>query len=97
MYIERTKLNDLLTVCSINGKKPVMFSQKVKYGYYLLPGENIIDVMYQWTTVSITSFSGYEDHIAENKKLRLTIETNREYSLYYDHTLEEYVFAEKQK
>jgi len=50
VYIERTELNDLLTVWQVNGKQPVMFSEGIKTGFYLLQGENIIEVVYQWTT-----------------------------------------------
>ncbi|MDR2231632.1 MAG: hypothetical protein LBE56_00750 [Tannerella sp.] len=95
VYLERTKLNDLLTVWKVNGAAPVLFSEGIRTGFYLLPGENSIDVAYQWTTVSITSLSGYETHTAENSHLTLFIEANKNYSLLYDHALKDYVFMEK--
>jgi len=95
VYMERTKLNDLLTIWNVNGNKPVMFSKNIKSGFYLLPGENIIDVKYQWTTVSINSISGYETHTAKDMELKLIVEINKEYLLSYGHDLEEYAFVEK--
>ena len=96
VYTERTQLNDLLTVWQVNSKKPVMFSKGIKTGFYLLQGENIIDVAYQWTTASITNVSGYETHIAKDARLKLTVEPNKEYSLLYDHALDAYRFIEKE-
>lgn len=96
VYIDRTELSDLLTVWRVNGKKPVLFSEKLKYGVYLLPGENRVDVTYQWFEIDVISPLGYKTHTAANKTLTVTAETNRTYSLYYDHTLKEYVFAIKQ-
>jgi hypothetical protein len=95
VYIERTELNDLLTVWQVNDKETVMFSEKTKTGFYLLEGENIIDVAYQWTTVSITNISGYETHTEKNVQLKLTVKPNKEYSLSYDHVLKKYKFVEK--
>ena len=95
VYIERTELNDLLTVWQVNGKKTVMFSEGIKTGFYLLKGENIVDVAYQWTTVSITNVSGYETHTAKDVQLKLTVEPYKEYSLSYDHVLKKYQFVEK--
>ncbi len=93
-YIEQSEANDLLTVISINGEEPVMYAKGLKYGVYLLPGENVIHLVYQWTSRSITSLTGYETHEIPDKKLTMIVEENKEYSLLYNHTLKKYQFKE---
>lgn len=94
VYIKRTELDDSLFIISIDNEKPVLFSKGIKYGYYLLPGEHIIHVRCQWTSISITSISGYETHTIENEEFNVTVEANKKYLLYCDRTSEKFEFNE---
>jgi hypothetical protein len=103
-YIKHTKINDILTVHSINGKKPVMFSTFSKIGCYVLQGENSIYVYYMWQPFwanlvrkisSTHHLFGIKQHHIDGKNLQVFAKANTEYELYYDHKKHKYVFAEK--
>ncbi len=95
VYIQRTEINDLLRVISVNGEKPVVHAKGVRQGFYLLPGKSRIHVVYQWTTISITSVSGYETHTVNDEEMDVTVQAGKEYSLCYNHDTKNYEFNEK--
>jgi|GEM_PF-1359521 len=95
IFFGRTKTNDLLTVFSVNGEPPVMHSKGISYGCYLCSGKNMIEAQYQWTTISITTISGYRTHYVDPVTLDVEAGTGKEYTLFYDHEEECYVFARR--
>ena len=95
LFFGRTKINDLITVSTVNGQLPVMHSRGISYGCYLRPGKNVIEVQYQWTTISVTTVSGYRTHHVDPVILAVEAGMGKEYTLSYDHDEECYVFARR--
>ncbi len=95
IYIQRTELNDILTVVSINDAKPVMFAKGIQYGFYALPGKNVIYVTYQWITRSMTALTGYETHTVDDEEMQVNIEAGKEYKLGYNHKSQKYELTER--
>ncbi len=94
VYFRRIEMDDTLNIISVNGEKPVVHSKGTKYGFYLLPGENIIHVRCQWANRSATALSGYKTHTIEDEKLKVIVETNKTYSLSCNRKLQQFEFKE---
>jgi hypothetical protein len=100
-YIKTVKITDLLTVLSINGKKPFIHRTFVKYGYYVLPGKNVIDAVYQQQSflknlfLKIFNLSyplGINLESIAHKELTITAKEDTEYILCYDYSIKDFVF-----
>jgi hypothetical protein len=105
-YIRIKKHGGNLEVISINGQKPVIHRKARMYGYYVLPGKNIIHAQYQWQPFlpnlfrrifGLTYELGIKQRHIPAKELTIMAEQNTEYVLYYDHDIEDYVFEEYNK
>ena len=105
-YIKKTKMNDLLSVFAVNGEKPVIHHAPTRYGFYLLPGENQIQVSYQWqpflanlfrSTAGLSYPFGIKEHTVNTQTITVTAKPDTEYNLYYDHSLKEFVFEKMKK
>ena len=95
VYFKRPELIGWLTVICVNGEKPVPFSEGIDYGFYLLPGKNVIHLVYQWSYRDVISPLGYQTHTLPDKKLRVTIEADKEYTLDCNRESKEYKLEEK--
>jgi hypothetical protein len=102
--IKHTKMSDILTVHSINGEKPAMFSSGFKLGFYVPAGENTIFVSYVWQPFfanlarkigGTTSLFGIKQYHIDGKEMKIIAKAGTEYELYYSHNRNRYVFAEK--
>ena len=102
-YIKKKKINDLLSVFSVNGEKPVIHSTATRYGFYVLQGKNQIQVAYQWQPFWANLLRkaaghsypfGIKEHTVDTPTVTVTAKPDAEYNLYYDHSLKEFVFEE---
>ena len=102
-YIKKAKMNDLLSVFSVNGAKPVIHYAPTRYGFYVLQGENQMEVAYQWQpfwtnlfrkVVGLSYPLGINENTVETKTITVTAKPDSEYNLYYDHSIKEFVFEE---
>jgi len=94
VYIKSMKANDILTVYSVNGKPPVMFTEGLLRGFYVLPGVNKMGIQYQWFEKNGFSLLGYDTHTIDAKEKRITIKLNKSYLLSYNHEKSKYIFTE---
>ncbi|MDR3295023.1 MAG: hypothetical protein LBT26_04210 [Clostridiales Family XIII bacterium] len=81
-----------LSVLSINDGAPDTFFEGVKQGFFLLPGENVLELSYSWTRPgvlhkTVTTTIG-------PTKIKVTAETEKSYHISYDKKDETYSFAE---
>jgi hypothetical protein len=81
-----------LTVLSVGGDHPNTFIEGVKQAFFLLPGENTLDVQYTWSRPgvmhrTVTTTVG-------PTKIKVTAEAGKSYQLRYDKKDENYSFTE---
>lgn len=81
-----------ITVNSVNEKPPVFFQDGVKAGFFLLPGENVINVEYTWSRPGVIHKSVTTTVGPEN--IKVTAETGKTYQLEYHKKEERYEFTE---
>jgi hypothetical protein len=105
-YIKKTKASDFLSVFTVNGEKPVIHHATTQYGYYVLQGENQIQVAYQWQPLWANLFRkvaglsytlGIKENTVDTKIITVTAKPDTEYNLYYDHSAKDFVFEEIEK
>ena len=89
-------LTGTLTVCGVDGSKPVFFFEGLRQGFYLLPGTHKIEVHYYWNERSLFTLSGYKDYNIGPEELDVQVEKHRAYSLGYDIQKGEFRFGLKQ-
>ena len=81
-----------LVVISVNDDAPNTFYEENKLGFFLLPGENVIEAQYTWTRPGImhktvTTTIG-------PTKVKVTAEPNKKYYISFNKKTEEYSFEE---
>ena len=81
-----------LTVLTVNGSAPNYFYKGTKLGFYLLPGENVVNVQYTWTRPGVL----YRTVTTTVKPCDITLTTlaRRRYQLDYSKKKEIYTFEE---
>ncbi|MDR3364446.1 MAG: hypothetical protein LBS91_05810 [Clostridiales Family XIII bacterium] len=97
--IARSKVNDILTVHSVDGENPVFFSQGTYMYFYLAPGRHMLSLAYHWTKSSVAAKLGaavfaYENFDAENAEIAVEAKPNKQYQIRYDHEKKAYCFEE---
>ena len=88
-------INGLLTVLSVNDEKPNTFFESNKKGFFLLPGENVIEAQYSWTRPGVMHKT-VTTTVGPNK-IKVTAEASKRYQISYDKKAEEYHFEEINK
>ena len=80
-------------VISINGSTPnATYDSKIREGYFLNPGENIIETQYTWTRPGVI-YRTVTKTIGPTK-IKVIAEPAKEYHLSFDKHSEEYSFEE---
>ena len=82
-----------LTVCSINGEKPIPFCEATRQGFSLFQGENTIEVQYHWYRRS-PFFVMYKNFNIEPRELNVCVEKDKTYFLGYNIDEDKYEFNE---
>lgn len=79
------------TISQVNGEKPAFFFDRKKDGFFLLPGENLVDVTFQKSTHLLLftrhTYSG-------NLQYNLVAEAGKCYFLRYNFKTEQITFEE---
>lgn len=83
-------VSESLVIISVNGEKPVMFTEKGKSGFYALPGENTIELSYSWTRPGVLHKN--VTYTIDPGKQQITVEAGKSYGIRYDRDEEHYVF-----
>lgn len=81
-----------ITVNSVDEKPPVFFQDGVKSGFFLLPGEHVINVEYTWSRPGVIHKSVTTTVGPVN--IKVTAETGKSYRLEYHKNEERYEFSE---
>ena len=76
----------------VNGGHPILFTEKGKSGFYLLPGDNNVTISYTYTRPGVMYKNVTKTTGAVEKEL--TIEENKNYILSFDRKKEEFTFEE---
>jgi hypothetical protein len=84
-----------LTVISVNNERPVTFIEGMKSGFFLLPGENVLELTYQWTRPGVLHKT-VTTTVGPNK-IKVTAETEKSYNIGYNKKEETYNFEEISK
>ena len=85
-------MSGTLTVLSVNEDAPNHFYEGTKQGFFLLPGENTLEVQYGWTRPGILHKT-VTTTVGPNK-IQVTAEANKSYHINYDKKEERYTFEE---
>jgi len=93
-YSSKTSItSEVLNIYTINGTKPVMFTEKMKPGFYAIPGEVTLNVSFTYTRPGIM-YKSVSETIGPID-IEVDVKANREYILTYDRKKEEFIFTEK--
>jgi hypothetical protein len=100
VIIERSKMNDILTVHSVDGREPIFDSRGTKMCFYINPGEHTLSLSYLWIKNSLLGklsryFYPYENIPGKDDEKRVFVKPRSQYRLRYDHEKEEYLFTEQ--
>lgn len=81
-----------ITVNSVNGEPPVFFQEGVRTGFFLLPGESVVNLEYSWSRPGVIHKSVTTTVGPEN--IKLTAQPRKTYHLEYNKNEEQYEFTE---
>jgi hypothetical protein len=81
-----------LTVLSVGGDVPNTFVEGIKQGFFLLPGESVLDVQYTWSRPGV--LHRVVTTTVGPTKIKVTADARKSYDIRYDKKAEEYVFTE---
>lgn len=81
-----------ITVNSVNEEPPVFFQDGVRHGFFLLPGENVVNVEYSWTRPGIVHKT--VTNVIGPENIKLAAEPGKTYHLEYNKKEERYEFTE---
>ena len=85
-------LQGQLVVMSINDTPPKSTFDSARQGFFLVPGENIIEAQYSWTRPGVL-YKTVTKTVGPTK-IKVTAEAGGRYYLSYDKKAEEYIFEE---
>jgi len=85
-------MSGVMTIMLVNGEKPVALTYKRKNAVYVLPGENVLDVQYQWTRPGVL-YRTVTTTVGPTK-LKVNTEARGKYVLTYDKKAESFEFFE---
>ena len=88
-------MKGIITVLTVNGDAPVTFYEENKKGFFLLPGENVVEAQYTWSRPGIM-YKTVTTTIGPSK-IKLTAEFNKKYYISFDKKEEVYNFEEMTK
>jgi len=83
---------EAVMIYSVDGEKPIKFSEKGKTGVYVKPGDRKIEVSYTYTRPGIMYRNVTKSTGAVQKEV--TVEPNRTYKIGFDRKAEEFIFEE---
>ena len=86
-------VSEYITIHTVNDKAPVLFTKKLKPGFYAAPGVITISVSYVHSRPGVMYKSVTET--LGPLELDLEVEPHKEYILSYDRKKEEFSFEEK--
>jgi hypothetical protein len=83
---------EAVMIHTVNAGNPILFTEKGKSGFYLIPGESTVGISYTYTRPgvmyrSITKSTGLVER-------ELEVEENKSYSLSFNRKEEDFVFEE---
>ena len=84
--------SEIVTVHSVDGDTPVFFMEKTKSGFYLIPGNRIVEMSYTYSRPGIIH-KNITQTIGPYKK-ELIISANKNYTLGFDRDKEIFTFSE---
>ena len=84
--------SEAVSIHLVNGENPALFAEGGKSGFYIKPGENVIDISYSYTRPgvihkNVTTTRG-------NVQQQLTVEPRKSYMLGFDRDQEHFTFEE---
>jgi hypothetical protein len=101
VVIERSKVNDLLSVHSVDGQPPIMDGKGTRLVLHLTPGEHLLRVSYQWTESSLAAkLVGYQlttyrtTAEAQDREIRVRAGFGGSHRLRWDHDNGEFQFLD---
>ena len=81
-----------LTVLSVNNEPPSTFYEEKKLGFFLVPGENIIEVQYSWSRPGLL-YKTVSTTVGPNK-ITVTVKKDKKYHISYKKNTNSYDFSE---
>lgn len=83
---------EAVTIHTVNGDHPVQFNESGKTGFYLIPGDNQIEISYTYTRPGVMYKRVTQSTGAVKKDI--CPEPNKSYILGYDREVNEFTFEE---
>ena len=84
--------SETVTVHSVDGEAPQLFSEKSKSGLYVIPGNRIVEMSYTYSRPGIL-YKNVTQTIGPVKK-ELLVENGKSYLLSFDRENESFIFSE---
>ena len=84
--------SESVTVHLVDGEAPVLFTEKTKSGFYVIPGNRTVDVSYTYSRPGVMYKSVTETYGPSTKEL--IIKANKNYLLGFDKKNQSFTFDE---
>ena len=85
--------SEIITIYTVNGENPVLFTEKMKPGVYAVPGEVELNLSFTYTRPGVM-YKTVSETLGP-LDLAVEVEANKDYMLSYDRKKEEFIFEEK--
>ena len=82
-----------LAIHSVNDKSPVLFYEGAKYGAYILPGDQVLELSYVWSRPGVLSKTVTTQ--VGPSKVQVTAEPSQVYELNYNKSKESFIFTQR--
>jgi len=82
-----------LTINSVNEKLPVLFYEGAKYGAYILPGNQVLELSYVWSRPGVLSKTVTTQ--VGPSKVQVTVDPSHVYELNYSKSKESFTFTQR--
>ena len=90
--VMRATSQGLISVLSVNGEKPNTFIMGTKKGFFLMPGENTVELTFRWVSQGV--MHNTITHTVGPEKVVMIAETQKVYDIKYNRDTSNYDLTE---